>query len=78
MESNKPEIVFKFGNIQAAVWKNQAAKGSFYSVTLERIYKKDDVWAYTSQLRKNDLPKAIFALNKAYEYLLTNKSEQEE
>lgn len=75
MEGNKPETVFKFGNIRAAVWKNQAEKGSFFSVTLERIYKKDDEWCYTSQLRKNDLPKAVLALNKAYEYLLANKEE---
>lgn len=78
MADNKPETVFKAGAVRAAVWKNQASKGSFYSVTIERMYKKDDVWCYTGQLRKNDLPKAILVLNKAYEYVLNSTTTEEE
>ena len=78
METNKPEIVFKAGPVRAAVWKNTTERGSYYSVTLERSYKKNDVWAHTSQLRINDLPKAVIALNKAFEYLLQARDVKED
>ena len=42
------------------------------NVTLQKGYKdKEGVWKNTGKLRVNELPKAILALQKAYDTLLT-------
>ena len=67
----KPVKKFSAGAIQVAVWENEGKEGTqFYSVSMDRRYKdKNDEWKSTSSLKAADLPKAVLALNKAYEYL---------
>lgn len=60
------------GGVQLAVWANTASKGGvFRTVTLARSFKRaNGDWGSTASLRVNDLPKAILALQKAYERLV--------
>jgi hypothetical protein len=73
---NLPEKKFCAGAISATVWKNTGKSKAgeeveFRTVGLDRRYKdKNDEWQSTNSLRVNDLPKAVTALNKAYEYLV--------
>jgi len=74
----KPEKVFKIGGCTASVFENGTAgangRTTFKSVTLQRVYKdKDGNFQYTSSFKLNDIPKAGLALEKAYDYLLTEK-----
>ena len=74
----KPEKVFKVGGCTASVFENgtNGPDGTtpFKSVTLQRMYKdKDGNFQYTSSFKLNDIPKAALALEKAYDYLLTEK-----
>lgn len=71
----QPIKKFSAGGIQVAVWQNEG-KGrdgeitAFNSVSIDRRYKdKNDEWKSTNSLKQNDIPKAILALQKAYEYL---------
>jgi hypothetical protein len=50
------------------------------NVVLQRTYKdKDDKYQHTNNYGMNDLPKAILALQKAYEYLaMQGPSENQE
>ncbi len=68
---NLPTKKFSVGAVQVAVWENQGKEGnSYYTVSFERRYKdKNDEWKSTSSLKANDLPKAILALQKTYEFL---------
>lgn len=68
---SKPIKKFSAGGIQVAVWENEGKEGKqFYSVSVDRRYKdKNDEWKSTNSLKATDLPKAVLALNKAYEYL---------
>lgn len=78
---NNIEKQFRAGIISATVWKNKgmSKKGEvteFRTISLQRGYKdKSGEWQNTTSLRVNDLPKAAFVLNKAYEYLITMSSE---
>jgi len=71
----KPEKEFRVGAVRVAVWTNprHAADGRIFNshkIQVERTYK--DVtgkFACTNSLDTNDIPKAILALKKAYEYL---------
>jgi len=73
---SKPEITFKMGAVRAAVFQNIIKKSGesipLRKVVLEVRYRdKAGQWKGTNSLSVNDLPKAIAALQKAYEYILS-------
>ena len=74
----KPETVFKVGAVRAAVFRNTIEKNGqsiqLPKVVIEVRYKdKTGQWNGTNSLSINDLPKAILALQKAFEYLMEHK-----
>ena len=80
---SKPETVFKVGAVRASVFRNIIEKAgqsiSLPKVVIEVRYKdKTGQWQGTNSLSLNDLPKAILALQKAYEYLMQPKAENVE
>jgi len=80
---SKPEIVFKVGAVRASVFRNMIERDgksiSLPKVALEVRYKdKTGRWQGTNSLSLNDLPKAIVALQKAFEYLIQHKQPEQE
>ena len=77
--SARPEMEFKVGAVRAAIWTNPRhnASGQVFNshkVLLERTYKDGyGNFKTTSGLDINDIPKAILALKKAYNFLLTGQ-----
>jgi len=71
----KPEKVFKMGAVRASIFRNTIERNG-QPVTLPKViievrYRdKAGQWQGTNSLSLNELPKAITALQKAYEYLL--------
>jgi len=82
-QNNKPMKKFKAGGITAAVWESKiqlqnGRSAPVQSVTVDRSYKdKDGQFKNTSNLKLNDLPKAIMVLTQAYQHLLTKEGEEE-
>ena len=79
---SKPETVFKVGAVRAAVFRNIIQKNGksipLPKVVIEVRYKdKAGQWNGTNSLSLNDLPKAILALQKAYEYLMQHKQPEQ-
>jgi hypothetical protein len=75
---SKPETVFKVGVVRAAIFRNIIEKNgrtiALPKVVIEVRYKdKTGQWKGTNSLSLNDLPKAILALQKAFEYLTKRK-----
>lgn len=76
---SKPETVFKVGAVRASVFRNVVIDNSGKSVPLPKVvievrYKdKTGQWNGTNSLSLNDIPKAILALQKAFEYLTGHK-----
>jgi predicted signal transduction protein with EAL and GGDEF domain len=73
---SKPEKVFKMGAVRASVFVNMIERDGklieLRKVVLEVRYRdKNGQWQGTNSLSINDLPKAITALQQAYEYLLS-------
>jgi hypothetical protein len=73
---NKPEIVFKVGAVRASVFRNTITHNgkevSLAKVILEVRYRdKNGEWQGTHSLSLNELPKAILALQKSYEHLMS-------
>jgi hypothetical protein len=78
---SKPEITFKMGAVRASIFRNIIQRDgrsvSLPKVVLEVRYRdKDGKWQGTNSLSLNDLPKAITALQKAYEYILSHQAAQ--
>ena len=79
---SKPETVFKVGAVRASVFRNIIEKNGqtipLPKVAIEVRYKdKAGQWQGTNSLSLNDLPKAILALQKAFEYLTQHKGPQQ-
>ena len=77
----KPETVFKVGAVRASVFRNTIEKDGrlipLPKVAIEVRYKdKTGQWNGTNSLSLNDLPKAILALQKAYEYVMEHKGDE--
>ena len=75
---SKPETVFKIGAVRASVFKNIIQKDGqtleLPKVVIEVRYKdKTGQWQGTNSLSINDIPKAILALQKAFEHLTERK-----
>lgn len=67
--NNTPRKI-KVGGVHVAIWTNVDEKtGRKYATfSLQRTYKRaNGSWANTASFRLNDIPKAILALQKAYE-----------
>jgi hypothetical protein len=80
---SKPEKTFKVGAVRASVFQNTATRDGkeilFPKVVLEVRYRdKAGNWKGTNSLSLNDLPKAILALQQAYEYLMADKEQRPE
>jgi len=74
----KPEVSFKVGAVRASIFRNLVANSGqmvpLFKVILEVRYKdKTGRWNGTNSLSLNDIPKAILALQKAFEYLTGHK-----
>ena len=75
----KPETSFKVGAVRASVFRNVVIDKNGKSVPLPKVvievrYKdKTGQWNGTNSLSLNDIPKAILALQKAFEYLTDHK-----
>lgn len=79
---SKPEKVFKMGAVRASVFANTIQRDgkdvALRKVVIEVRYRdKAGQWQGTNSLSINDLPKAITALQQAYEYLLSDPDKVE-
>ena len=81
--SNKPEIVFKVGAVRASLFQNTITHNGHEvvlpKVILEVRYKdKTGQWQGTNSFSLNELPKAILALQKSFDYLTTRRDSDPE
>jgi hypothetical protein len=78
-ENNKPVKKFRVGGVAATVWQNTFDKIVTKSVTLDRSYKDDKgEWKSTGSLHANDIPKAVLALQKAYDFCFSSEKDEEQ
>ena len=82
MEGNQPITKFKHGTVEAAIFENEIKKNeksfTIKKVVLHKRYlDRNDKWQNTSSLDVNDVPKAVVALTKAYDFMTnTAKSDK--
>lgn len=79
----KPERVFKMGAVRASIFRNTLERNGesvpIAKVIIEVRYRdKAGQWQGTNSLSINEVPKAITALQKAYEYLVSSGTDDSE
>ena len=63
--SSKPVKKYRCGSVTCAIWKND----DFFSVTLQKSFKKDDNWENTDNLNSGDLLNAAKALERSEQWI---------
>ena len=79
MTTNQPVARFKHGSITASIFENEVKKnGNSFTVSKVVLQKsfldKNQHWQTTSSLDTNDVPKAIMALTKAYDFVTRSEA----
>ena len=71
----KPVAKFKAGQISSALWENEISvngrKVTVLKATVQRRYKdKDGQWKSSASLSRNEIPLAIYCLQRAFEKII--------
>ena len=74
---------FRAGQVSCALWENEAKVNgrsvSMLKATVERRYKdKNDKWQSSGSFSRNEIPLAIYCLQKAFEAIVEEQSVQPE
>ena len=64
-QNNKPENI-RDGMLNAAIWKNQSERGTYYSTQITRSYEKDGQYHKTDNFSKDDLLRVSELARTAY------------
>ena len=54
-KADQPAEHVRMGTLSAAIWRNDAENGPFYTVTVERRYNDGTDWKSTSSFGRDDL-----------------------
>jgi len=81
MEKTKPYKTIRAGLVRAVIWKNTPKNGmdrDFYSVQLERLFKRDQnsQWESTNSFGLNDLARVQMVTAEAFKLLALTKDEK--
>ena len=73
IQLSKPEKEFQCGALEPSIFENEIDQNrkqfKIKKVAFQKRYEGADGWKSTNSLDVNDLPKAILALQKAFEYI---------
>ena len=73
-ESKGPKAKFNAGAIQVCMWENEGKEGKQYTkFSIDKRYKDGEEWKSSGSLRVDDLPKAIAAMQRAYEFAVVRE-----
>jgi hypothetical protein len=69
-----PAYKLHFGSLGVAVWRHRGTERDYYSVVLERSFRRKDnpAWETTRDLREQDVPLARALLLSAENYIFSN------
>jgi hypothetical protein len=75
MTGQKPLKSFAAGGVRAALWENEirvnGSSKTMLKATVERRYKdKDGSWKSSTSFSRNEIPLAVYVLEKAFEAIV--------
>ena len=80
MANNKPVAKFGAGLVSAALWENEInVSGTAKTVlkaSVSRRYKDGNEWKTSSSFSRNEIPLAIYCLQKVFERMVSDNKEE--
>ncbi len=76
--SQPPVHEIRLGLVKCHIWRAMTKAGRRHHVTLCRLYRNGDVWKESLQLGRDDLPRAVKALDVAHTWIFLHADEGEE
>lgn len=67
--TNKPVHTVKLGRIRASIWKNTGQRGTWYNVTIGRLFKRGEKFEESPSFSRDDLPLVEVAASQAFEWI---------
>ena len=83
MTGQKPVAKFTAGQTSAAIWENEITVNgrqvTMLKATVQRRYKdnKDGQWKSSSSFSRNEIPLAIYCLQKCFEHMIEGQKDDE-
>ena len=82
MAGQRPVAKFRAGQVSAAIWENEITvngkKMATLKATVERRFKdKDGQWKSSNSFARNEIPLAIYCLQKSFEHIIGSQQEEE-
>ncbi len=78
MVGQKPLAKFRAGQVSCALWENEiTVNGEAKTVlkaSIQRRYKTDDGWKSSQSLSRNEIPLAIYCLEKAFDKIVQEET----
>jgi hypothetical protein len=81
MSGQKPVAKFTAGQTSAAIWENEITVNgrqvTMLKATIQRRYKdKDGAWKSSGSFGRNEIPLAIYTLQKCFEYMIEGQKDE--
>lgn len=78
----KPVVKFRAGQVSAAIWENEITvngrRATMLKASVERRYKdKDGQWKSSNSFSRNEIPLAIYCLQKSFEHIVASQQNDE-
>ncbi len=74
MAQKAPIGKYRAGQLSAALWENEVTvngrKVKMLKATVERRYKDGDEWKSSGSFSRNEIPLAIWCLQKAFDHII--------
>jgi hypothetical protein len=82
MTGQKPVAKFTAGQTSAAIWENEITVNgrqvTMLKATIQRRYKdKDGQWKSSGSFSRNEIPLAIYCLQKSFEHMIEEKKDDD-
>lgn len=74
----RPVEEFRIGRVRAAIWENETENGTFYNVTLSRLYKDGNEWKDSSSFGRDDLPLVAKVCDQVHTWIFEQAAEKSE
>ena len=83
MANNKPKAKIQAGSVSCALWENEIDVGgrrvAVLKATIERRYRDvAGTWQSSNSFGRNEIPLAIYCLQKAFEKMVETKAGDDE
>ncbi len=77
MSSDRPHEI-RLGRIKAAIWRNESDSGTWFSVTISRIFKTDAGWDTSNSFSRDELPLVAKVADMAHSWIYQHGNERED